>query len=178
MIAAPFPTARMLAVLLLAALAWGTVGEIRVSRAEAATAKAVAQLNAERAQVAEAARAAEAKARAEEMRINHAHTEALNAAHTQSLAIARDRDRAASAVRSLREQLAAIRDGQPAQDPAAAPGCPAAGPTAAMLADLLGRCSERRDELARYADDARLAGQTCERAYSALIPTLSPTQHD
>ena len=40
-----------------------------------------------------------------------------------------------------------------------------------VLTELFGRCSERRAELARYADDARTAGQTCQRAYDALTET-------
>ncbi|WP_233095655.1 DUF2514 family protein [Dickeya solani] len=37
-----------------------------------------------------------------------------------------------------------------------------------LLADVLQRADKRAGELAAYADRARLAGLTCERAYSAI----------
>jgi len=164
------PLSKILAALLALALAWGVWGEIRVANARADEAKAVAALKSYKAEISEAARKAEAKARAEEARIAREHLEALNHAHAQALAVAADRDRARDASRRLRDELAALRASLGAKNPAPAPGGDATDPPASVLADLLGRCSERREELARYADDARLAGETCQRAYRALNP--------
>lgn len=164
-------TTRLLGILLALALGWGVFAEIRVARADAARADAVATLERERAEAAESARAAEQKERAKEARIAREHLEAINAAHEKSLALARDRDRAAATARSLRDELVAIRAGvQTGPDPGTAEERAATRQAVAMLADLLGRCSDRRAELARYADEARIAGELCVGAYDSLNP--------
>lgn len=44
----------------------------------------------------------------------------------------------------------------------------AATKAAILLSDMLGKCSSRAAELAKYADQARIAGSTCERASDAI----------
>lgn len=44
----------------------------------------------------------------------------------------------------------------------------AATKAAILLSELLGVCSERAAGLAKYADQARIAGSTCERAADAI----------
>lgn len=80
--------------------------------------------------------------------------------------------RAADADRSLRGELArlAARSRAAAADPSATGASQAAAEAGAVLADLLGQCSSRRQELAEYADSARIAGEACQRSYEALTP--------
>lgn len=96
--------------------------------------------------------------------------EALNDEHKKRLAVEADARSADAAAVSLRARVRSL---------AAAARCPAASPVAAssgppadapgdLLAELFERLDERAGELARYADQARLAGQLCERAYGAL----------
>lgn len=122
------------------------------------------------ARAAQQAQRDEAKARGVERARADKLQEALNEAHTKRLAAEADARRAAVADVGLRGELArlAARARAAAQDPAAAAEREAALAAVPVLTELLGRCSERRTELARYADDARLAGRLCERAYDAL----------
>lgn len=55
-----------------------------------------------------------------------------------------------------------------ARNPALAEGGPATGAAVDMLAHVLGRAVDAAGQLAEYADAARIAGLTCERAYDAL----------
>lgn len=79
--------------------------------------------------------------------------------------------RAAVADSSLRGELARLagRARAAGADPAATAEREAALAAVPVLTGLLDQCSQRRTELARFADESRLAGQTCERAYDALI---------
>lgn len=99
-------------------------------------------------------------------------SEVVHAEALKTQAAAADGVRAAAADSGLRNETArlAARGRAAAGDPALAADRQAAGATEAVLAELLGRCSERRRELAGYADSARIAGETCERAYDALTP--------
>ena len=89
-------------------------------------------------------------------------TQAAQAAAARAAAVA-------GSVRSETDRLAA-RGRAAAADPALGPEGQAAGAAAAVLAELLGRCSDRRRELAGYADQARIAGEACVGAYEALTP--------
>lgn len=120
----------------------------------------------EKRKTAAAVQAAKDDARAEESRRVMRLQEAQDAAELSRQAAQRDAAAARAAVRSLRDAAAAYAD-LPG-DPASAPGCAAADDRARVLAELLGRASERADELAGAADSARIAGQLCERAYDAL----------
>lgn len=68
--------------------------------------------------------------------------------------------------------------GRPAgADPAAADrGAPAEG-AGLLLPDVLGKSDQRSGLLARYADEARIAGQACERAYDSIFNSNEVT-HD
>ena len=68
-------------------------------------------------------------------------------------------------LQATRAELAALKD-----DPFASPRCKAAAASGAMCADLLGRCSERRRELAEFAESSARAGELCVRSYEALTP--------
>ena len=110
------------------------------------------------------------RARAEESRRVHALKEALDAEHLARQAVEADARRADAAAVGLRQrakQLAAASR-CPAIDPAPASSSPAASAPGDLLADMLSRLDEAAGAVGRYADDARLAGQLCERAYDAL----------
>ena len=51
------------------------------------------------------------------------------------------------------------------RDPTLADGGPSTGSSVDMLAHVLGRAVQAAGQLAEYADRARIAGLTCERAY-------------
>lgn len=127
---------------------------------------------------------------ADDLKEARAHVEAANAAvlaaqettrratalqeivNDQSAKLEKARADAAAAAAAggrLRAKLAAIQRSA-GSDTTAAAIRSATGTAAAVLADVLGRCSERREDLARYADAARESGRACERAYDALTP--------
>lgn len=112
----------------------------------------------------------EAAARATERSRADRLQEALDAAHTLRLAAEADARRAAAADRGLRGELdrLASRSRAAASDSSAAAEREAALAAIPVLTDMLGQCSEQRGDLARYADDARVAGLTCQRAYDSL----------
>ncbi|UJQ36142.1 DUF2514 domain-containing protein [Aeromonas caviae] len=70
----------------------------------------------------------------------------------------------------LREQAGRLakRASQCASDSGAAQSGDAAGQSAVVLADLLGRADARAGELARAYDRARASGLACQRAYFSL----------
>lgn len=83
--------------------------------------------------------------------------------------------RATAAVSGLSGELAATKaafaaDAFAADAAASAAGRASAAQAITVLADMLGQCSERRRELASYADAAAGAGQACEQSYDALTP--------
>lgn len=166
---------RILVVLLLAATTWGVWGEIRASNLRAEVAEGRSALQAEKRDRAEKLAEGVEKARKQDLATITAQQEALDYATTQARELQRDVDRLRAATGSLRNELAKIRDTASAAASASDPAATFAGKTAAeavsVLADLLGQCSERRAELARYADDARSAGELCERSYDALTVT-------
>lgn len=166
------PLCALLAALLAAALLWAGWAEIRVAQTRVGLAQARADLSQERQDRAQALAIAIDKARRADLQTITQLRTALNDAQTQTDALQRDRDRAAHAARSLREQLATerARAASAAADTGAPEGCRATAATAAVLTDLLVRCSDRRRELADYADRARIAGQLCQRSYEALRP--------
>lgn len=161
-------TIAMLLALLAAVWQWrdATAADARADRASAALAAE------------QGARLKEHEARAEENRRIHILQEALDAEHISRLALEDDVRRADTAAVGLRErarQLAAAARCAPSRAEAAAGG-PAAEAPGDLLADMLDRLDERAGELARYADQARIAGSLCERAYDALTPTEGRTE--
>jgi hypothetical protein len=81
---------------------------------------------------------------------------------------------AAAAADRLRARIAAVEAAGRAADPPASGGSAPAGEATRMLSDVLGQCVDRVRRLADYADQARTAGQACERSYDALTPKGSP----
>jgi ABC-type protease/lipase transport system fused ATPase/permease subunit len=82
------------------------------------------------------------------------------------------RRRAVAESRSLHDELQATRTqlADLKNDPSTSPGCRAAAEAGAMCSILLGRCNDRRTELADFADRSASAGQLCVDAYKALTP--------
>lgn len=178
----PLPATRLalalLALLVLFAFgAWCGYGwRDRTARAElrecqqAATDVTVAMLT--------AARKAEADYRAQEAQIAEKHQEALYAANLDATAARADAARVRAALERLRIAAAdAARRGGAAPSAAPAASGPPAGPAADLPADVLGRIGEAAGELAAAADDARIAGTACQRAYDAVtLPRLGGGQ--
>lgn len=168
-----FPVLRVLVALLLAALAWGVWAELRCAglRTDIATLKQ--ERAQEREQLAAAQTVAVEKARAEERRAAFRIQETLDADHLHQQAVQTALRRSDAAARSLRDQLAVTRsafDALRAQDSAAPEECRAAAQAGAVCADLLGQCSERRRELALFAEQSASAGAVCVGSYRALMP--------
>jgi len=126
----------------------------------------------------EAARQAEADARAEEQRRTAEVQKAADEAEKARLTAEADAAAARDAGGRLRAQLATLaarcRAGAGNPD-AAKPGAPA-DPTERMFADVQRRLDETAERIARHADAARAAGATCERAYDSLTAKPTPNQ--
>lgn len=160
----------ILVVVLLAALGWQWGRAEREAR-QADTYKAQLQAANARIDFETKARAVE-KSRADKLQ------EAQDADHKARLAAEADARRADAAAAGLRErarQLAAAAR-CPASNPASAASGPPANAPADLLADMLERTDEIAGELARYADQARIAGQLCVRAYEALTTDPPPKE--
>lgn len=117
----------------------------------------------------EQARKASEDARAEEQRRQAEQTKVVADAKKQAQNALAAASAARTAGERLREQLAALR-GQACGNPAPPPGSPATGPTPDLLADVQRRLDEAQDGIALHADQSRIAGHACERAYQALTP--------
>jgi ABC-type Na+ efflux pump permease subunit len=143
--------------------------QVRVSHAKAATAEARTELANLKTTYAQAAQKAEADARAEETRREAEKQEIVDAARKQSEDAIAAVSRADAAADGLRGQLAkysaAIRA---ATNPGAGKGGPPAAASLDLLVGVLQRSDEATGELARFADDSRIAGLACERSYDAL----------
>lgn len=135
----------------------------------------LAQERAERAQereklVAEALAASEA-ARALEARWRAQHTEVQTDAQNRIRAASADAARARSAADSLqrRAEVIAAQCANPQRDSAGpAPGGAAAQDPGVVLANLLRGVAQAAGELAAVADARGTAGSACERAYDAI----------
>lgn len=137
-------------------------------------ARAALLAEAELAQVKEAAATAQAlqadRHALETARRIKVQSEVINAEVLRTQEARAAAGRAAAAHDSLLDELADLagRARAAAADPSAAAEREAAAQATAVLADLLGQCSERRRELAAFADAAHIAGNTCQRSYEAL----------
>lgn len=156
---------------IIAALLVGLLGQrAQVSNAKAAEQRVRVDLANLKTEAAQAAQRAEKAARDEESRRNAEQEKIRHDAQTQVADAQRAARGAASDVDGLRKQLARyVAAGRAASsNPAVAVGSsPTSGPLD-LLADLFGRSVGRAKELAEYADDARIAGQACQRAYDSL----------
>lgn len=148
----------VLAWVLMAVLAWGGWQRWQVIRQADELRTVTAQVEAANAAVLAATETARRATALQE--IVDDQTLKLDAARADAAA-------ATAAGQRLRAQLAAYRRAA-GQDSTSAAVRSATDTATSVLADLLSRCSERREELAQYADTARGAGKTCERAYDAL----------
>jgi hypothetical protein len=121
------------------------------------------------------ARARSEAARADEQRrqnvINQVRTDAQN----QIKAAADDAAVAASAADSLQQQVDKLLTGRSACDSRVAQGSQTIADITTVLADLRRRADERAGELARIADESRIAGLACEKAYESLSATRPGT---
>lgn len=119
--------------------------------------------------IADAARAEEARQRAEEARRTVALQEIQDAATLRAQARTTDVRRAAVSGDGLRidAQGFAASPSEAGSDSSPACGCPT-DRRAAVLADLLADVELLGREMARVADEARDAGKTCEAAYASL----------
>lgn len=122
-----------------------------------------------RAQAEEQARKASEDARAEEQRRQAEQTKVVADAQKQAQSALAAASAARSVGERLREQLAASRR-EACGNPAPPPGSPATPTTTDLLADVQRRLDEAQDGIALHADQSRIAGLACERAYQALTP--------
>ena len=167
-----FPIKRILVALLFAALAWGMWAELRCAslRTEVATLKRDHAQDREK--LASAQTREVEKARTEERRAALRIQETVDAGHIRLQTVESVARRAAAESRGMRADLAAYRDAYHAiasRDSASAEECRAAARTASVCAELLGQCSQERQEIAEYADRSATAGAVCVGAYRALI---------
>lgn len=122
-----------------------------------------AELATVRADAEVAARKAEERRRADIERVRQDAEEQIASAERDAVA-------ADAVAVGLREQAGRLakRASQCASDSGAAQPGDAAGQSAVVLADLLGRADARAGELARAYDRARASGLACQRAYFSL----------
>ncbi|WP_454676502.1 DUF2514 family protein [Achromobacter marplatensis] len=137
-------------------------------RAAATLAKSEAARAAERDAQAQATVAAVEAAREEGKRRTAAVENARDDATKQAAAAAAD----AAGARGERDRLLArantLARAAISRDPSAANGSPTGASAVDLLAYMLGRVSDRATALAGIADDARIAGLTCELSYDAV----------
>jgi hypothetical protein len=157
------PVALLVAVLALGIAAWK---HIEAERART-------QLNELRLAVAESTKRQAIANQQEGARRVFRQTEAIHAQVLKTEAAAASADRARRERDGLRSDLAAVVAAATGPHPAAAAQCPTAQPAVAVLAGLLDRVTEEREELARFADRAWLAGEACQRSYDALTSTTA-----
>lgn len=109
-------------------------------------------------------------AREEEQRRQRAVDKVRQDAEQQIARVETDAAAASTVAAGVLEQArrVAARASQCARHSGAAQSGDAAGQSAVVLADVLGRADARAGELARAYDRARAAGLACERAYHSL----------
>lgn len=143
------------------------------SEAAFAAYRAEVSLATQRAQLAEARRAAEEREK---------QREALNAERTERLAAqaaARRADAESGRLQQRVDELAAAADAsRPPEGGAFGLRGPATDTPGRLLAEMFRRLDSFAGELARFADEARIAGLTCERSYDALTPDVARTDHE
>lgn len=98
-------------------------------------------------------------------------TETLNDAHEKLTQAQLDAADARTAADRLRVRVAALLAARSAVTPAS-PAFACAGPAAFdsgdLLADMFSRLDATAGELGEYADKARIAGESCQRAYDTV----------
>ena len=97
-----------------------------------------------------------------------AQQEAISHAHDQTMQVAAAAGRALDAAVQLRQRAAVVAGSCAASAPALAGSAPAYA-AGDLLADVLGRAADAAQQLAAYADAARVAGNACQQSYGALM---------
>ncbi|MGT2453790.1 DUF2514 family protein [Cupriavidus basilensis] len=111
-------------------------------------------------------------ARLEEQRRTAAQMEIANVATKEAESARGDAVAAGIAAEQLRRRVAElVAASRAAGNPGPAGAGQATDDPIGMLAHVLSRADQRAGILAEYADAARIAGQACERAYDALMPS-------
>jgi hypothetical protein len=164
--------ARAWEVLLAAGLALALLGVAVHHERQVGARKAQATLAAERARAVSAATAATAANQAEGDRRSAALKDIADESQRLSTRAVVDAADAHAAAGRLLERVA---DGRAAACHPAAPGSgPAADAASPVLDDVLPRVLEAAGQLAAYADQARIAGDACQRSYDALTRPPAP----
>lgn len=131
-------------------------------RYEAEKTAALAKAQAQRIRDVDAARVEEQRRTDEQRKIADDATKKADAARADAVAASES----ASKLRlRVAELLAASRS---AKDPSTTGTSQAAGNSDDLLALLLEKSVRRATDLAAYADEARIAGESCQRAYESL----------
>jgi hypothetical protein len=146
-----------LAYVVIAVAAWGGWQRWQAVRADKQLATANIQIDAANASV---------KAASESLRLSQAQQGVIDEQTKRIAEVQADAAAAAAAAGRLRSRLDSIARRGPTADPG--PVGQAADPPTSVLADVLIQCSERRAELALYADSAREAGLACQQSYDTL----------
>lgn len=156
------------AALLGAIVVGGSTWTVRGWLANASEARAASDRYKERLAEAEANMAAIEAAREEGRRRTAEVEKVRDEAKKQAAAAAASAASARTERNRLRERADALARAASGRDPSAADGSPSGADGVDLLAYMLGRVSDRAAELAGIADEARVAGLTCERVYDAL----------
>lgn len=157
------------------ALAAAGVSQTRFTHERASHAETRAQYAEQVAQAEQATRIASEKNRQTEQELRDAQDQ--NASQAQALLAALDHAAAVDRVagqrlRDAAQDLAAVARSRCAA--ATTPGYSTPGDDPiGVLADVLGRADQRAGELAAVADESRIRGLTCERAYDTARAALS-----
>jgi hypothetical protein len=149
---------RFLAAALIAVITLAGIQSLRLS------AEREGHANTKRAH-AEAVAKAIAEAREEERRRTVKVQEAADAALAALARAHRDRTAAVSAARRLQQHADSLAAACRAPAAASGEASPAPGD---LLADMLRRIDDAAGAIAAHADEARIAGAACERAYDSL----------
>lgn len=129
-----------------------------------------AELSAKRLAIAQQIADATTAARAEEQRRTLKIQEAQDAELIARQAAQADAGRARSAADRLRQRAAELAASCTAGHPSTAGSSPATDSPGDLLAYMQQRIDDAAQQLGEYADQARIAGQLCERSYEALTP--------
>lgn len=165
----------LIGVLLGAVTAWMIQGwrlGAEIAEKDAYAARLSASYSDQMATFANNARDGESAARIEEQRRAAAQQQVIQNARQQTYQAMVDRDAADAVAGRLRKRVddiaAAARRRPGSGNPSLTAGSPTAADPIGVLADVLSRADERAGILAAYADQARIAGVACERAYESL----------
>ena len=170
-----FPVVRVLLALLLAALAWGALAEIRCAGLRADIEVIQHSFAKQREQLATAQTREVEKARTEERRTAFRIQENLDAEHRLRLAREASERSAVAAVAGLRDDTATYRAALAAlaaADSAPSRECRAAAQTASVCTGLLDQCEGESLEVAGFAERSHAASRTCAGNHRALIPEV------